>query len=236
MISNGFRNIIYFITGLVCTSSFGEELPDLINRLQKLEVNNPLQAVVHVEVRTPGTKDKEGAQQLENVDLTITSDVNILTLSVKGDIPHTKIFGEFSLLRANELVHYGPSLVRELDGLKPVKKLPDSHKGLSCTLWRLKSEEKRSQFGMSASVQRNVELWIDAEGYPVAGSFKKQGESKVLLFRQSRESTREQRYQRLGGRLILVFDKQDDVVRQSNSKGGKRIITTTVEVNKSIVD
>ena len=228
--------MICLVVGLICSSVSGEELTDLITRLQKIEANSPLRAVVHVEAYTPETEHKEGSRKLEKADLIIMSDPNTLTLCVKGDISNARVFGEFSLLRASELVHCGPSLARELAGLKLVKKFPDSQKGIPCTRWHLRSEEKQSQLGMSATLQRDVELWIDAEGYPIAASFKKQGEGKVLLFRQSRESTREQRYERCGGRLILVFDKQDDTIRQSESKGGKRIITTTVEVNKIIVD
>ena len=233
MIRNHFRSTICLVIGLLCVSSYGEELSDLITRLQKIEANSPLRAVVHVEEYTPETERKEGSLKLEKADLIITSDANALTLCIKGDISNARVFEEFSLLRASELVHYGPSLARELAGLKLVGKSPDSHEGIPCTRWHLRSEEKQSQLGMSATLRRDVELWIDTEGYPIAASFKKQGEGKVLLFRQSRESTREQRYERGGGRLILVFDKQDDTIRQSESKGGKRIVTTTLEVKKS---
>jgi hypothetical protein len=36
----------------------------------------------------------------------------------------------------------------------------------------------------------------------------------------------------LGGRLVLVLDKKNEAAQQGKSKGGKRIITTTVEVKK----
>lgn len=234
MIHNRFWNTIGLVIGLLCASSYGEELTDLITQLQKIEANRPLCAVVHIEACTPETEPKEGSQKLEKADLIITSDPNALTLHVEGDISNAGVLGEFSLLRANELVHYGPSLARELAGLKLVKKSSDSLKGIPCVRWYLRAEEKQSHFGMSATLQRDVELWVDAEGYPIAASFKKQGEGKVLLFRQSRTSTREQRYERYGDRLILVFDKQDDTIRQSESKGGKRIVTTTLEVKKSL--
>jgi hypothetical protein len=236
MISDSFRNLICLVVGLICTSVSGGELTGLIAGLQKLEASGPIRAVVHIEENKPATDDKEDARKLEKADLIITTDANGLTISVKGDISNAGIFGDLSLLRAGELVHYGPSLARELAGLKLVKKFPDLHEGIPCTRWQLRSEEKQSMFGMNASLRQDVELWIDEQEYPVAASFKKQVESKVLLFRQSYDSIREQRYERFGGRLILAFDKQDDVVRQSNSKGGKRIITTIVEVNKSIVD
>jgi hypothetical protein len=233
MIFDRFRNTIGLVIGLLCVSSYGEELSDLITRLQKIEANGPLYAVVHIEAYTPDTDTRERSRKLEKADLTIMSDFNALTLHVKGDISNARVFSEFSLLRASEVVHYGPSLACELAGLKLVKKSPDSHRGIPCTRWHLRSEEKQSQLGMSATLQRDVDLWVDAEGYPIGASFKKQGEGKVLLFRQSRESMREQRYERCGGRLILVFDKQDDTIRQSESKGGKRIVTTTLEVKKS---
>jgi len=65
----------------------------------------------------------------------------------------------------------------------------------------------------------------------VAALFKIQGEGKILFFKQSRKYTYEQRYKRLGGRLILVFDKIDETEKQGKSERIKRI-TTTVEFKK----
>ena len=232
MISNNFKCTIYLIVASICTFGHGEELPDLVGRLQKLEANSPICAVVRVEECKPAAENKESPQQLEKVDLIITSDANVLTLSVKEDISNVRFFREFSLLRASELVHYGPSLARELAGLELIEKLFDLYEGTSCTLWRLHSKEKKSQFGISATRRSDVELWIDNEGYPVAASFKMREESKILLFKMSRESTCQQRYKRLRHRHILTFDKQDETVEQGKEKGGKRIVTTTVEVKR----
>ncbi|MGD8501799.1 MAG: hypothetical protein PVJ86_14195, partial [Phycisphaerales bacterium] len=94
-----------------------------------------------------------------------------------------------------------------------------------------KSEKKESKFGMSATSRRDVELWIDADGYPVAASFKVQNKGRILLFKFTSESARQQRYERLGGRLVLVFDNNET---DAKSKAGdeKRTVTTTVEVKR----
>ena len=129
-------------------------------------------------------------------------------------------------------MYYGPSLARELAGLKLVERLPDSYEGLSCTRWRLESEEKQSKLGMSSTNRRDVQLWIDADGYPLAAVFKTQIKASFLLFKISSESARQQRYKRLGGRLILVLDKNEiDVKTKAGDE--KRTVTTTVEVKKN---
>jgi len=231
MIPNYFRNMICVVVGLVCATGYGQELPDLIARLQKFDGKEPIRGVVRIEDRTSETKDKE-SQQLEKADLIITSDANELTLKVTGDISNTRILREFSLLRAGELMYYGPSLARELAGLKLVERLPDSYEGLSCTRWRLESEEKQSKLGMSSTNRRDVQLWIDADGYPLAAVFKTQIKASFLLFKISSESARQQRYKRLGGRLILVLDKNEiDVKTKAGDE--KRTVTTTVEVKKN---
>ena len=230
MIPNYFRNMVYAVTVFICATSYGEGLPNLIARLQKMEGNEPVQAVVHIEDRTPRAGAK-GTQQIENVDLIIAANTNTLTLTVIGKISNTAIFREFSLLRIGELLHYGSTLARKLAGLELVGRSPDSYEGISCIRWRLQSEEKQSKFGASTSKRQDAELWIDANGYPVAALFKIQGEGKVLFFKQSRKYTYEQRYKRLGDRLILVFDKIDETEKQGESDRIKRI-TTTVELKK----
>ena len=72
-------------------------------------------------------------------------------------------------------------------------------------------------------------LWIDSDGYPIAGVFKTQAKGRMLLFKFSAASTRRQRYQRVGTRLVLVLDKN---VTDVSSKAGKekRTIITTVKV------
>jgi hypothetical protein len=229
--------MVFIVVGLVCAAGYGEELPDLITRLQKLDGKDPIRGEVHIEDRTTSTQEKgskqqeKGSKQLEKADLMVTADANALTLTVTGEVSNSRIFREFSLLRAGELVHYGPSLAREMDGLKLVEKLPDSYKGLSCTRWCLKSEKKESRFGMSSTRRRDVELWIDADGYPVAASFKIQNKGRMLLFKFTSESARQQRYERLGGRLVLVFDNNETDIK---SKAGdeKRTVTTTIDVKK----
>ena len=96
----------------------------------------------------------------------------------------------------------------------------------------MKSELKESKFGISSTTLRDIELWIDVEGYPIAGSFKTQVKGRMLLFKFNSEMVRQQRYQRLGGRLVVVFDRNETDVK---SKAGeqKRTITTTLELRQN---
>lgn len=200
--------------------------------MKKLDGNGTICAAVHIEDRTSKKAEDGDGKPLEKADFTITADANSLTVAVAGKISDSRVFREFSVLRAGELTHCGPYLARELDGLKLVNNSAGSHKGVSCRHWRLKSEKKEKRFGISSTTVRNVDLWIDAAGYPVAGSFKTQVKGRMLLFKFSAGSTRNQRYQRLGTRLVLVMDRTETDVK---SKAGdeKRTITTTVTVKKS---
>ena len=230
MATNHFKNMVCLLIGLITTASYGKELPDLVTRLQKLDGRNPIRATVHIEDRTSRTEDKD-SKQLEKTDLMITADANTLTLSVTGPMSNTRVLREFSLLRAGELVHYAQPLARELTELKLVEARPDSHQGLSCTRWRMESEQKESKLWMSSTTRKDVELWIDADGYPVAGSFKTQAKANVLLLKINSESARYQRYTRWADRLVVVLDKNDTDVK---TKVGdeKRTVTTTVDVEK----
>lgn len=231
MAPKSFRNIFFAVVGLICGVGYGGEVADLVTRLEKLDGKDSIRAMVHIGDRVSKIQDEE-SKPLEKADFVITADANALTLTVAGKISNNRLFRDFSLLRAGELAHYGPHLVRELDGLKLVENGPDVYQGVSCKRWRLKSERKESKFGISSTTLRDVELWIDAEGYPVAGSFKAQTKGRVLLFKFNSESAREQRYQRLGGRLVLVFDRNETDVK-SKAGAQKRTITTTVEVKQN---
>jgi len=230
MATKSLRNIFFAVIGLLCGVGYGGEVDDLVARLQKLEGKDSIRAVVHIDDRVSKVQD-EKSKLLEKVDFVITADANTLTLTVAGKISNNRLFREFSLLRAGELVHYGPELASELDGLKLIENAPDVHQGVSCKRWRLKSELKQSKFGISSTILRDIELWIDAEGYPVAGSFKTQTKGRMLLFKFNSESARQQRYQRLGSRLVLVFDKNDTDIK-SKAGNQKRTITTTVEAGQ----
>ena len=231
MATKSFRNIFFAVVGLICGVSYGGEVDDLIARLGKLDGKDSIRAMVHIDDRVSKAQD-EKSKLLEKADFVITADANTLTLSVAGKISNNRLFREFSLLRAGELVHYGTNLASELDGLKLIENAPDVHRGVSCKRWRLKSERKESKFGVSSTTLRDVELWIDAEGYPVAGLFKTQTKGRLLLIKFNSESVREQRYQRLGVRLVLLFDKNDTDIK---SKAGdqKRTITTTIKVEQN---
>ena len=225
------RNVICVLIGFLCCVVNGAQLPDLIARLEKLDGKGAICGAVHIEDRTSKTEDGDG-KPLEKADFTITADANGLTVAVAGKISDSRVFREFSVLRAKELAQYGPRLAHELDGLKLIENRAGSHRGVSCRHWCLKSEKKEKKFGFSTSTVKDVELWIDADGYPLAGSFKTQTKGRMLLFKFSAGSTRNQRYQRLGARLVLVLDRTETDVK---SKAGdeKRTVTTTMTVKKS---
>jgi hypothetical protein len=231
MATNHRKSMICLMVGLICAASYGEELPDLITRLQKLDGRNPIRAMVHIEAHTSKTEDKD-AKPFEQTDLMITADANTLTLSVTNPLSDTRILREFSPLRAAELIHYGPPLARELSELKLLEKRSDSHQGLPCTRWRMESEKKESRLWMSSTTRRDVELWIDSDGYPVAGSFKTQAKANVLLLKINSESERYQRYARRADRLLLVLDRYDTDVK-TRVGDEKRTVTTTVDVEKN---
>jgi hypothetical protein len=219
------------LIGLSCGLTDAAELPDLLARLEKLDGKGAICAAVHIEDRT-SRKEDEAGKPLEKADLEITADANALTVTIAGEISDSRIFQEFSLLRAAELVQYGPHLARALEGLKLIENCPGSYEGVSCSHWRLKSEKKEKKFGISSTTVRDVELWIDANGYPLAGSFTNESKGRMLLFKFSAGSTRSQRYRRLGDRLVLVLDKNETDVK-SKAGAEKRTITTTLTVKES---
>jgi hypothetical protein len=167
MVPKSFRNIFFAVVGLICGVGYGREIADLVARLEKLDGKDSIRAMVHIGDRVSKIQDEE-SKPLEKADFVITADANALTLTVTGKISNNRLFREFSMLRAGELAHYSPHLARELDGLKLVENESDVYRGVSCKRWRLKSERKESKFGISSTTLRDVELWIDAEGYPVA--------------------------------------------------------------------
>jgi hypothetical protein len=231
MTLKSFRNILFGVIVLICGVGYGGEVEDLTTRLDKLDGKDSIRAMVHIDDRVSKVLDEE-SKPLEKMDFIITADANALTLTIADKISNNRLFRDFSLLRAGELAHYSPHLARELDGLNLVENEPDVYQGVSCKRWRLKSELKESKFGISSTTLRDVELWIDAEGYPIAGSFKTQIKGRMLLFKFNSETVREQRYQRFGGRFVVVFDRNETDVK---SKAGeqKRTITTTLKVRQN---
>jgi len=230
MVLKSFRNVCIAVIVLICGVGSGGEVADLATRLEKLDGKDPVRAMVHIDDHVSKVLD-EKSKQLEQMDFIITADANALTLTIADKISNNRLFRDISLLLAGQLAHYSPHLARELDGLNLVENEPDVYQGVSCRRWRLKSELKESKFGISSTTLRDVELWIDAEGYPVAGSFKTQVKGRMLLFKFNSETVKEQRYQLLGGRLVVVFDRNETDMK---SKAGqqKRTITTTLEVDK----
>ena len=225
------RGAICVLIGLFCCAGYGSQLSDLIARLEKLDGKGAIGGAVHIEDRT-SRKDDEAGKPLEKADFEIMADANTLSVTVVGEISDSRVFQEFSLLRAAELAHYAPRLARELEGLKLIENRAGSHAGVSCRHWSLKSEKKEKRFGISSTTIRDVELWIDADGYPLAGSLKTESKGRMLLFKFSAGSTRSQRYERLANRLVLVLDKNETDVK-SKAGAEKRTITTTLTVKES---
>lgn len=228
MPSKSFRNIFFTVVGLICGVGYGDQVADLAARLEKLDGKDSVRSMVHIVDRVSKVEG-EDSKLLEQADFVITADANSLTLTVAGKISDNRLFREFSILRAGQLVQYGSYLAQELDGLKLLENKPDVYQGVSCECWRLKSERKDSKFGISSTTLRDVKLWVDTDGYPIAGSFKTQTKGRFLLIKFNSDSTREQRYRRIGGRLVLVLDKNETDMK---SKAGdqKRTVTTTVDV------
>lgn len=231
MVSSYFRSIFLISICMICQAGLAAELPDLITRLEKLDGKNSVSLAVRVKDERSRKEDLEGAKPIEEGDFSISADARAVTVAVAGQVPDTRVFREFSLLRANTLAHYAPQLVRDLEGLKLVGNRPMTFQGVLCQHWRLRTEAEQSQFGVKATTVRDVELWLDAQGYPLQALFKTQVKGKMFLFKFNSESTRQQRFKRAGGRLILVFDENKS---DTKSKAGaeKRTVTTTVEITE----
>ncbi|KPK38918.1 MAG: hypothetical protein AMJ65_12245 [Phycisphaerae bacterium SG8_4] len=225
------RGATCVLIGLLCGLVDAAELSDLVARLEKLDGKGGICGAVHIEDRTSRTDDEAG-KPLEKADFEITADANTLSVTVIGKISDSRVFQEFSLLRAAELAQYAPRLARELEGLKLIENRAGSYEGVSCGHWLLKSEKKEKRFGISSTTIRDVELWIDTDGYPLAGSFKTESKGRMLLFKFSADSTRSQRYKRSGNRLVLVLDKNESDVK-SKAGAEKRTVTTTVTIQGS---
>lgn len=225
MVRNYVRNAVLVNVALICVPGHGAEPIDLIARLKKLDGKNMIQAAVHVEDRT-SRKDDKDIKPLKKGDFVITAEPNALTVAVTGRILDSKIFREFSLLRAGGLGNCARHLVKELHGLKLIENRGGSYQGVARRRWRLKSEEKQKNFGINSTTTQNVELWIDSGGYPLAAVFRTKSKDRMLLFKFSAEAARNQRYRRVGNRLVLVFDKNETDVDSKVGKEERTVITT----------
>jgi hypothetical protein len=207
----------------------GQDLPALVAKLKALRGKDAIRAAVLAEADRTVSESSELAESAK-LRLSVASDANGLSLTALGEVADTRLSREFSLFRASEIVHYGPSLARELAGMELVESRPDSRGEVPCIRWRLQAEEKRSQSGAAATVHKETVIWIDADGYPLAASFKKRAEGRMLFFRMTRESAGEQDYKRCGDHLVLVRDRTEEADGDGKSKGVKRIVTTSTEI------
>jgi hypothetical protein len=204
-------------------------LPALTARLGGLGGKDTLRLTVVVEAGTTAEASK-AAPASEKLHVSIAREPAGLGLTVADEVADTRLFREFSLFRASEILHWGPSLARELAGMELVESGAAAREGVPGTRWFLQADETRSQSGATAKIHRTVELWLDADGYPVAASFTTQARARMLLLKVTRESKREQRYQHVGDHLVLTFDRTEDTEGDGKSKEAKRTITTTAAI------
>ena len=247
MVKENVKSIFVVILCFVCPVGFSEELQDMIETLNGLEGKDEILTTVRIENLTSTAKGKKTnkieSEFIVNADANtlsithegdiskITSDPNADSSGFNGDISDARNFQDFSLFRAAELVHYGPSLARELDGMKLVKKKSDKYQDAVYTLWELNSKETQKTSGVKSTTNRDVKLWIDEEGYPVGGEFQTQVTAKIfLIFKINSETVRKQSYKRYGDRLVLTLDKNETEF-ETDEENMKQMVTTTVEIN-----
>ena len=247
MVKENVKIIFVVILCFVCPVGFSEELQDMIETLNGLEGKDEILTTVRIENFTSTAKGKKTnkieSEFIVNADANtlsithegdiskITSDPNAGSSGFNGDISDARNFQDFSLFRAAELVHYGPSLARELDGMRLVRKKSDKYQDAVCTLWELNSKEIQKTSGVKSTTNRDVKLWIDEEGYPVGGEFQTQVTAKIfLIFKINSETLRKQSYKRHGDRLVLTLDKNETDF-ETDEENMKQMVTTTVEIN-----
>jgi len=251
MVKDSIKSIFVVILCFSCSVGFSAELQDLIEILNALEGKDEILTTVRIENLTSTAKGKKTnkieSEFIVNADADtlsitykgdiseITSDPNAGASGYTGDISDDRNFRDFSLFRAGELIHYGPSLARELKGMKLVKKTSDKYQDVACTLWELNSKETQKTSGVKSTTQRDVKLWIDEEGYPVGGEFQTQVTAKIfLIFKINSETLRRQSYKRHGDRLVLTLDKNETDL-ETDEENVKQTVTTTVEIKNDVV-
>jgi len=99
-------NMLLIAVGLFCHIGYAAELSDLISRLEKLEGQDAVSLTVHVVDHRSRTEEDKGVKPIEKGDFTITADAKALTVTVAGKMSDTRVFQEFSVLRAGTLAHY----------------------------------------------------------------------------------------------------------------------------------
>ncbi len=248
MAKNNIKSIFVIILCFSCSVGFSDELQDLLETLNALEGKDEILTTVRIENLTSTAKGKKTnkieSEFVVNADVDtlsisyegditeITSDPNAGSSGFGGDISDSRNFQDFSLFRAAELIHYGPTLARELDGMKLVKKRSDKYQDAACTLWKLNSKETQKISGVKSTTKRDVKLWIDKEGYPVGGEFQTKITAKIfLIFKINSETMRKQSYQRHGDRLVLTLDKNETDF-ETDEENMKQTVTTTVSINE----
>ena len=220
------NTLLWIILLMLCSPVPAEDLASLLTRLKALDGTEPIRAIVTMEKECP---DQNNVPQLETAKFNIANDANGLSLTMSREASHADVLSNLSLHRVHELISYASTLVDELKDLKLVKRIPDTYADIACQHWQFEHEKKESKLGVKAAVSRNVDIWTDNDGYPIAASFKILSDVKILFWKHHQESTRPQRYQRCGNRLILIEDKQTSSIKQ-----GKVTINNTVTTHVHI--
>jgi len=250
MARDNVKSILVIILCFSCSVCLGAELQDLIKTLNALEGKDEVRTRIRIENLTSTAKGKNTnkveTEFLVNADADtlsvtykgdiseITSDPNAGSSGFDGDISDARNFQNFSLFRAAELIHYGPTLARELKGMKLTKKKSDKYQNIACTLWELNSKETQKTSGVKSTTKREVKLWIDEEGYPVGGEFKTEVTAKIfLLFKINSETLRKQSYKKYGDRLVLTLNNNETDL-ETDEENMKQTVTTTVEIEKTM--
>lgn len=220
------KTLVWIIFLGLCSPVPAEDLASLLTRVKALDGTEPIHAIVTMESECP---DQNNVPQHETAEFNIAYDANGLSLTMSQEAFHADVLKNLSLHRVHELISYASTLVDELKDLELVKQVPDTYADIACQHWQFEDEKKESKFGVKAAVSRNVDIWTDNDGYPIAASFKSVSDVKILFWKHHQESTRPQRYQRFSNRLILIEDKQTKSIRQ-----GKDTINDTVTTRVKI--
>jgi len=207
----------------LCAVSQGNELTELIASLQQLEGVNAVNVDVHIE-----SVDAAKSKTAQHLNAVVCVDANTMRLTVAKGSLKSRLLSELSLTRAVELLNYGPCLADDLNGLTLTKKSAAQYLGEPCQKWYLEANKKKSSFGIKASRKQTMNLWVDAQGYPLKADMKTVTVAGIAFVKQTSESRREQRYQRIGDRLVLNYDDEETMVKHGKKGGYTQQLTTTV--------
>jgi hypothetical protein len=233
------------LLAIVAGPALGQDVARLRERLNGCWGNEPIQVAVRVEqrggVKAVSSPTAPAAPETA-ANFEIGAANNMLTVRLaedqvrqedpalrKAKAPNAAADGlaDVSLSRVAAFVNYGPALARALDGFRLEGRKPDACQGVPCTKWSLSQTENASAMGMSMKQSATWEIWMDAEGYPVAAERTEQTKTKALFVSTTSTSRTWCRFQRHGHRLVLVFEQ----TKGNHEVAGSQVsVTTTTTV------